>query len=79
MKTLTIKVPESLENRLRSIAVRRGESKSAVIRTALEDFVGSESEVREGSCLDLARDLAGSTEGPRDLSINKRHLAGYGR
>ena len=79
MKTLTIKVLESLETRLRSIAVRRGESKSAVIRTALEEFVGSEGQVREGSCLDLARDLAGSTEGPRDLSVNKRHLAGYGR
>lgn len=79
MKTLTIKVPDSLDGRLRNIAVRRGESRSAVIRAALADYVGSDGEIRAGSCLDLVADLAGSTEGPRDLSSNKKHLAGYGR
>lgn len=78
MKTLTVKVPEKLELKLREIAARRGESKSALIRAALETLAdGAVSDPR--SCLELAGDLAGCTTGPQDLSHNKKHLKGYGR
>lgn len=79
MKTLTIKVPEELEVKLQRIAAQRGESKSAVIRAALEDFAAGGEVVNPRSCLDLARDLLGYAEGPIDLSYNKKHLKGYGR
>ncbi len=79
MKSLSLKVPEQLDNRLSAACRRRREKKSEVIRAAIEQFLISEESVIEGSCLDLARDLAGCIEGPGDLSFNKKHMRGYGK
>ena len=79
MKTLTVKVPEELEAKLDRLAARRGESKSALIRTALEELATSEDAFQTDSCLDLAKDLLGQADGPSDLSHNKKHMKGYGR
>ena len=79
MKTLTVKVPEDLDLKLARIAARRGESKSALIRAALEDVIESDQTTTPHSCLDLAKDLIGTVKGPRDLSHNKRYLKGYGQ
>jgi len=35
--------------------------------------------IRDGSCLDLAKDLAGCVKGPEDLSFNKKRMGGYGQ
>ncbi len=79
MKTLTVKVPEELDAKLTRIAARRGASRSALIRTALEELATTDEALQPLSCLDLAKDLLGQTEGPTDLSYNKKHLKGYGR
>ena len=79
MKTLTVKVPEELDLKLAAVAKKIGESKSNLIRTAIEHIVTSSSAITANSCLDLAKDLVGSVEGPTDLSHNKKHLAGYGQ
>ena len=79
MKTLSVKVPEALDIKLTAVAARRGESKSSLIRAALDQIVKSNEAVTPNSCLDLAKDLIGSVEGPSDLSYNKKHLKGYGR
>ena len=79
MKTLTVKVPEELDLKLTAEATRRGESKSTLIRAAIERIVDGDATVTPDSCLDLARDLLGSCEGPEDLSHNKEHLRGYGQ
>ena len=79
MKTLTVKVPEELDTRLVALAAERGESKSAVIRTALEQIVENNGVSGANSCWSLARDIAGSVEGPEDLSHNKLYIKGYGR
>jgi predicted DNA-binding protein len=79
MRTVTLKLPESLAMRLRHVVARRATTQSAVIREALEAHLDASARGRQ-SCLDLARDLAGSVRGgPRDLSSNKRHLRGFGR
>ena len=78
MKTLTVKVPEDLDLKLTAVARKIGESKSNLIRTAIENIVTSSSAITANSCLDLAKDLVGSVEGPTDLSHNKKHFAGYG-
>jgi predicted transcriptional regulator len=78
MKTLTVKVPEILESKLSELATRRGESKSALIRAALENLADTAAPAPR-SCLELAGDLAGCAAGPRDLSHNPKHLRGYGR
>ncbi len=67
MKTLTVKVNEELDAKLVALAAEWGESKSAVIRTALEQIVESNGKSTANSCWSLARDLVGSMEGPEDL------------
>ena len=79
MKTLTVKVPEDLDLKLAAAAAKRGESKSDLIRTALESIVNTNEAIMPNSCLDLAKDIVGSVEGPSDLSHNKKHLKGYGQ
>ena len=79
MKTLTVKVPEDLDLKLAAMAAKRGESKSNLIRTALEAIVNANERIVPNSCLDLAKDIVGSVEGPPDLSYNKEHLKGYGQ
>jgi hypothetical protein len=79
MKTLSVKVPEALDLKLTAVAARRRESKSVLIRAALDHIVKSNEAVTPNSCLDLAKDLIGTVEGPSDLSYNKKHLTRYGR
>lgn len=79
MTTLTMKVPEDLEKTLTALASRRGVSRSLLIRELLQTSLRN---VRDGeavSCLDVARDLVGSVEGPSDLSTATRHMKGFGR
>jgi hypothetical protein len=79
VKTLTIKLSEELETCLEMLASRRGESKSALVRAAIEDLVKTAEKRAPGSCLDRAHDLAGSVEGPANLSHDKKYMRGYGR
>lgn len=78
MKTLTVKVPESLEEEIDLYARRQGTSRSAVVREALEKLI-REDVALAGSFLEGARDLAGLVAGPPDLSTNAEHLAEYGK
>ena len=79
MKTITVKVPEELDAELTALAARRKESKSALIRMALEQIVVTDGKTATGSSLDLIRDQVGCVEGLRDLSSNKDHFKGYGK
>jgi len=79
MKTISVKVPEDLDLKLTAVAAKRRETKSALIRAALDHIVKSSEAVTPNSCLDLAKDLIGSVEGPADLSYDNKHLKGYGR
>ncbi|MEW6755544.1 MAG: ribbon-helix-helix protein, CopG family [Candidatus Latescibacterota bacterium] len=79
MVTLSVKLPEELDAKLQSAAAQRGESKSSLVRQAIETLVAAAVTPASGSCLAAARDLAGSCEGPADLSTNKEHLRSYGR
>ena len=79
MKTLALKLPEILEARLRTFARRNGLSKSEIVRRALMEYFSRDDVSDSGSFLDLARDLAGSIEGPSDLSTNKTHFERYGK
>ena len=78
MKTISVKIPEELDAKLSVIAAQYGESKSILIRNAIEQIVLSVETVTPDSCLDLIKDLVGCVDGPEDLSHNKKHLEGYG-
>ena len=79
MKTLSLKLPEILENQLDIFARKNRMSRSEIVRRALLEYFSRDEVNRSGSFLDLARDLAGSIEGPSDLSTNKDYLKGYGQ
>jgi predicted DNA-binding protein len=79
MKTISLKLPGSLSVRLDRAAKHLGQSKSEIVRAALEQFLNGDHAVpRPMSALELAGDAVGRCEGPRDLSTNPKHLQGYG-
>lgn len=79
MKTLTLKIPATLEVRLSALARRRKTSKSALAREALERFLTGNGTRRQESFSDRIRDLIGIVEGPGDLSTNKKYFEGFGK
>ncbi len=79
MKTISLKLTESLDEKLAAVAAKRGASKSALVREALKTYIQNEKSSRPGSCLELAKDLFGSVEGPPDLSFHKKYMKGFGR
>jgi hypothetical protein len=78
MNTLTLKVPEILNQRLAIYADKNKLSKSEIIRKALEEFFSSKHIDKKSSFYDIAKDLAGSIEGTPDLSVNKSYMDEYG-
>lgn len=80
MVTLSVKIPEDMNNHIRSLAHKRKSNASTIIRKAVEQYLSSQPQSTQGSFLDLARDLVGSLQGPEDLAGNKKkYLRGYGR
>lgn len=81
MRTISLKLSSALHARLVRAAQERGQSKSDVVRGALEQFLNGQSakpKPRTVSALELAGDLAGCAPGPADLSTNPKYLQGYG-
>jgi len=76
MKMLSLKLPPGLSVKLERAAQQRGESKSELVRAALEQYLKAE---RPISALELAGDLVGRGEGPGDLSTNPKHMEGFGK
>ena len=74
MRTMSLKMPESLERELDRLARRRRSSRSAVLREAVSALARR----RERSAADLAGELVGSLRGPVDLSESAAHMRGYG-
>ena len=70
-------MPESLAAEA-AAARREGVSESALVCEAVEMFLSADEVAQPSSALDLVGDLAGSFEGPEDLSTNTRHMEGFG-
>lgn len=79
MKTLTVKIPEDMDAKLTALAIQQGQSKSAMIRVAIEQIVESDGQTNGMSALDQIADLIGCVDGAKDLSHNKNHMQGYGK
>jgi len=79
MKTLSVKIDESLLEKLNLTARKRGETRSDILRAAIESIIEGDDQIGKGSCLDLAKDLAGTISGPKDLSFNKKRMEDYGQ
>jgi len=80
MKTLTLKLPSSLEASLASASRRHGVSKSAIVREALQNHFSQKEAASQHSFAALAVEYCGCLEGaPSDLSSNKQRLKGFGK
>jgi predicted transcriptional regulator len=75
MRTVSFKLTAELVETLYELARRRGSSRSAVLREALE-ALGKD---RSRSVTALAGEIVGSVEGPGDLSTNPKHMADFGK
>jgi hypothetical protein len=79
MQTISLKLPDSLLERLEEESRLRQTNKSAVVRAALERELFPKTTGKSPSCYDLARDLAGSVKGlPKDLAPNPKYMEGFG-
>lgn len=76
MKTITVKLPEPLYERLTREAGARSVTTSQYVRDALEERIADHPSL---SAFDLLADAIGSAEGPGDLSTNPKYLEGYGQ
>lgn len=76
MPTVTVKMPKALHLRLEAEAARKRTTKSALLRAAYAQKSGGNS---GGSLWDKIGHLAGSIDGPGNLSALSKTLPGYGR
>ena len=79
MRVRSVKLPKDLDAQLTNYAQRTGTSPSAVAREAIAAYVASTPASGRISFLDAAADLAGSVNGPSDLSTNSKYLDDLGR
>jgi len=80
MRTISLKLPNTLLTQLDSEARARRVTKSWLVRESLEKALRQESPAGAVSCYDLAHDLAGTVKGlPKDLADNPKYMEGFGR
>ena len=75
MRTVSIKLPEALDDAVTELAARQQTNRSTVVREALVAYTAQ----RQRSVTALVDEIAGAFDGPADLSTNPRHMAGYGK
>lgn len=75
MPAVTVKLPKSLHTRLAAEAARRGTSEAMVLRESFEKISG----LKKITLWDRIGHLAGSLDGPGNLSALSKTLPGYGR
>ncbi len=81
---ITIRIPETLGQRLRHRSRLSGQPESELVREALEAYLGQSSEARPA--YELAEEAGligcigrGRKSPPTDLSSSRRHLEGFGK
>jgi hypothetical protein len=77
MRTLTLKVPDELAERLNRRARALNRPKSEIARQALADHLSGDRKAE--SLMDRAGDLVGMYASGRKDSSHKRHLKNFGR
>jgi predicted transcriptional regulator len=79
MTTLSLKLPESMADRLAAEARTRQKPKSALVREFIERGLSRTTAKGRPSFHALAKDKAARFRGPRDLATNLRHMEGFGQ
>jgi len=79
MKTISLKLPDPLHAKLERLAKSRNQTKSDVVREALEEMLNGEVRAPQGSFLEAAQRWIGCAQGPGDLSTNPKYMEGFGK
>ena len=80
MKSISLKLPDELHDRLVKAANEKKLSKSDVLRAAIESYLLQANGHKRLTMWDLVGDLAGSLKGgPPDLATNPKYMEGFGR
>ncbi len=79
MDTMTLKIPDSIRQKLKNFSKKKGMSKSEIVRNALMEYLDKDDVIKKGSFMELAMDLAGSVDEKSDLSTNAKYLKEYGK
>ena len=81
MNTLTVKIPDELGQAVDALAARTHQTRSDLVRQALQAFVQQHTAAAPSAGLLAAvPDLVGCFSGaPDDLATNSAHLADFGR
>ena len=77
MHTISIRLSDDLYQRVNAATLKRGIKKSTLIRQMLQRFL-DETTTTSNTFLDLAQDLCGVVNGPKDLAVHPKHMEGYG-
>ena len=78
MPTISLKLPESVADRLTAEAHAQQKPKSALVREFIEQGLSGEVKGRP-SFHALAKDKSARFRGPRDLATNPEYMEGFGR
>ncbi len=78
MKTVSVKLPQTIDKKVQREAKKRGISKAALVQAALEAYLRPAERGRK-TVGELIGHLAGSVAGPGDLSCNPKYLEGLGK
>lgn len=80
MKTISLKVSETLDSKLDHAARERHWTRSQLVRVALDEFLLPARSRPTELFRKRARRFAGAVKsGPGDLATNRRHLDDFGR
>jgi len=77
---LSVRISARLEQQLRQRAAIAGQPESVLVRQALDGYLAASPE--ELSAYEMAEELGligCASGGARDLSTNRKHLAGFGK
>jgi predicted transcriptional regulator len=74
MRTVSFKLPAQLDETLTDLARQRNESRSALVREAVEALAKG----KRRSVTVLVDEVVKGVAGPADLSTNPKHMTGYG-
>jgi predicted transcriptional regulator len=79
---ITVRVPASLNTRLRHLSRAKRQSPSDLVRVALQNYIEDQKYGDQGSAYEVAKaaGLIGCVKGlPKDLSANKKYFEGFGK
>ncbi len=79
MKTISLKLPVGLHAKLERAAKHRKQTKSEVVRGALEQFLEADGAIPPGSLLEAVKPWIGCVAGPGDLSTNPKYMEDFGK